>query len=518
MLCTACGTANREGRRFCAQCAAPLSEDCPHCGFRNDPNEKFCGGCGKPTGLTSADPAAPALTPAPKPDAAPAADAHEANAVADRRQLTVVFCDLVGSTALSERLDPEELREVIRAYQQAAAEGIFRLHGPIAQYPGHGPLVVFGFPQAYEDNAHRAVRAALGIIDAIRQLKLPVANAGELRLSVRLGIQSGAVVVGGSGGVASAEVYGETPNIAARLQSLADPDMVVVGETTFRAIEGLFICDDLGPQQLKGISQPMRVYRVLGESGMQSNFEARAVRGLVSLVGREEEVGLLFKRWRQAIEGEGQTILLSGEAGVGKSRVLSEFRGRVKDEVRNRVLYYCSPYHRDTPYFPVIEQLERALRFAKDDTSAHKLAKLEAQLNELSLPLVQLVPVLASLFALPTGTRYPSVAASGEDRKKRTLHALLAIFEAMARRDPMLMVVEDLQWVDASTMEMLKLLTEWQANKPILLIITHRPEFEPSWSTFAHTVSVKLSRLGRRESTELVTRVTGGKAPSWSPG
>ena len=425
-----------------------------------------------------------------------------------------MFCDLVGSTALSERLDPEELREVIRAYQQTAADVITRFDGHIAQYLGDGLLVYFGYPRAHEDSALRAVNAGIGIIAALADFKSPLPHAGPIVLAARIGIHSGAVVIGEIGEGARQErlALGDTPNIAARVQSLAQPNTVVVGESTYRLVEGLYVFEDLGPQQLKGISHPVRAYRVLHESGMQSRFEAKAEHGLVLLVGREEEVGLLLKRWQQAVEGEGQAILLSGESGIGKSRILRGFQDLVRDGLKNRVLYHCSPYHRDTPYYPVIEQMERSLRFARTDVPAQKLAKLEAKMSEYGLPLERVVPPLAALLGLPTGGRYAPLALSAEDRKKRTVETILLVIETMAARDAVLMVVEDMHWIDPSTMELLKLITEWLANKRILFIGTHRLEFVPSWNMLPHVTSVKLSRLGRRASTELIAAVTGGKA------
>ncbi len=425
-----------------------------------------------------------------------------------------MFCDLVDSTALAERLDPEELAALLVAYRNVCVDVVHRFDGHLSRYVGDALLVYFGYPQAHEDDPQRAVRAALGIDAAMEGLSRLVAASGAT-LSVRIGINTGMVVVGDIGHGDLREkmgVVGETPNIAARLQALAEPGTIVVGEDTYRLIEGLYVFDDLGPQHLKGVSQPIRAYRVLRESGMKNRFEAKAARGLVPLVGREDEVGVLLKRWQQAAEGDGQAILLSGEAGVGKSRVLRGFQDRVQANLRNRVVYVCSPYHRDTPYYPVIEQLERSLRFAKHDTAAQKLAKLEAVMSDLGLPLAQTVPPLAALLGLPASERLSPAVSSGEDRKKRTLEAILAVLDGMAKRDPVLMIVEDLHWIDPSTVEVLKLITEWLASKRVLLICTHRPEFEPRWDALSNVISIKLSRLGRRESTELVTSVAGGKA------
>jgi len=335
-----------------------------------------------------------------------------------------------------------------------------------------------------------------------------------ITLSVRVGINTGMVVVGDIGHGDRQEkmgVVGETPNIAARLQALAQPNAIVVGESTYQLIEGLYVCEDLGPQQLKGISHPVRAYRVLQESGVTSRFEARAARGLLPLVGREVEIGILLKRWQQAAQGEGQAILVSGEAGVGKSRVLRGFYDAVKTQLPNRVVYFCSPYHRDTPYFAAIEQLERSLRIARSDSSAQKLDKLEQVIRDLGLALGTFVPPLAALLGLQVGERYAGVYSAPEDRKKRTFEAIMGVIDAMTQRAPVLMIVEDLQWVDPSTMDLLKLIADWATNKKLLLVCTHRPDFEPRWDALPHVVPVRLGRLDRKESAELITRVAGGK-------
>jgi class 3 adenylate cyclase/tetratricopeptide (TPR) repeat protein len=476
-----------------------------HCGFRNQPEEKFCGGCGTPT----------ATAPRPPQPAPTLAEDHSAEyAALGRRHLTVLFCDLIDSTALSERLDPEELAALLVAYREACNDAVQRFDGYVSRYIGDAVLVYFGYPQAHEDDPERAVSAALDVVKGIDELNQQMAATG-VTLSVRIGISTGMVVVGDIGQGDRREkmgVVGETPNVAARLQALAGPGSIVVGDDTFRLIEGLYVCEALGPQQLKGISRPVSAFRVLGESGMRSRFRAKAVRGLLPLVGREEEVGLLLKRWQRATQGEGQAVLLTGEAGVGKSRVLSGFQDHLRDVSKNRVLYICSPYYQDTPYYPVIEQLERSLRFAKHDSAAQKLAKLEGVISDLGLSLPKIVPPLAALLALPTSDRYPSSTLSADDRRKRLVHAIFAVLEAMAEREPVLMIVEDLHWIDPSTMEVLKLFADWLVSKRVLLICTHRPEFEPRWETLDHVVSVKLSRLSRRESTELIAKVAGGKA------
>lgn len=473
---------------------------CGHCGFANTADEKFCGGCGKPIGTAPVPAAAPAPT--------------ESQTAAVHRHLTVLFCDLVGSTALSARLDPETMTEVLVAYRDACVEAVKRFDGYPGRYVGDGLLVYFGYPQAHEDDPQRAVRAALEIVKAMHPLNERLARAA-VSLSVRIGINTGMVVVGDIGHgdrVEKMGVVGEIPNIAARLQALAEPNGVLLGENTYQLVKQRFACEALGLQQIKGISQPLGAYRVLHEIGVQSRLEAQDLRALAPLIGRDEEISILLKRWRQAAAGEGQVVMLTGEPGVGKSSLLRGFQDRIRSESKSRVLYFCSPYHQDTPYYPVIEQLERSLRLGSRDSSTQKLAALEAMLQQLGLPLAKLVPPLASLLALPLGPQYPATFAATEDRRKRTLEALLLVLEGMAQRDPVLMLVEDLQWVDPSSMEMLKMLAEWLAAKRILLVCTHRLGFEPSWQPLPHITSVKLNRLDRRECTALAASVAHGKA------
>ncbi|MCZ6524861.1 MAG: AAA family ATPase, partial [Alphaproteobacteria bacterium] len=445
--------------------------------------------------------------PAPAPTSAPSAEA-------ERRQLTVMFVDLVGSTALSERLDPEDLREVLRAYQETCAESVGRFGGHIAKYIGDGLLVYFGYPQAHEDDARRAVNAGLGVVTGIAALNRRLGEDQGVELAVRVGIHTGLVVAGEMGVGESREagaIVGETPNLAARLERLAAPDTVVISAATRRLVEGLFECDDLGPQRLKGISEAVATFRVRGVSDAPSRFEAATQRGLTELVGRGSEVDLLLDRWAHATEGEAQVVLLSGEAGIGKSRILRAVHERLAGEPHDEVIYHCSPYHQNSALYPAIEQLERALRFATSDRAQHKLDKLEAALSGLSLAVDELAPPLASMLSLPAEGRYPAQAVSPQLLRRRTLEALLSVIEARAARTPVLMVVEDAHWIDPSTLEMLGLLIERLRSARIFLLVNCRPEFEPSWGRHAHLTALRLNRLSLRESAEVVARVVGGK-------
>ncbi|TFH42691.1 MAG: adenylate/guanylate cyclase domain-containing protein, partial [Lysobacterales bacterium] len=474
MQCLQCHAENREGSRFCAECGALLASACPACGFANNPNAKFCGGCGKALTATTFSSNDSGLNREPSDP--------------ERRQLTVMFCDLVGSTALAERLDPEDLRDLLAQYQDTCAGVIQRYEGHIGRYVGDGLLVYFGYPQAHEDDAQRGVRGGLDIVDAIRKLDAQITDP-NVNLAVRIGIATGRVVAGdiGSGErVEERAIVGEAPNIAARLQALAEPDTVVIGASTHRLVEGLFDCDDLGPQRLKGISETVTAYRVRGQSSAPSRFEAKAARGLTSLVGREEEIGLLLKRWSEAKDGESQVVLLSGEPGTGKSRISQSFRERLQDQPHSRMLYYCSPYHQHSALYPAVDQLERGLRLDKNDTPNQKLDKLDTVLRSFGLPVTHFGAALATFLSLPASERYPPLALSPDDRKRRALEAMVAMTEAMTTQQPLLMVIEDAQWIDPSTLELITLLVDQLRLKRFLMLVTFRPEFQPPWSDYAH--------------------------------
>ncbi|MFB3105061.1 MAG: AAA family ATPase, partial [Pseudomonadales bacterium] len=395
----------------------------------------------------------------------------------------------------------------------SCADVIQRYEGHIARYVGDGLLVYFGYPQAHEDDPQRAMHTGLGIVEAIKDLDTKFNNPG-VALAVRIGITTGMVVAGdiGSGErVEEKAIVGETPNLAARLQGLAEPNTVVIGVNTQRLVEELFDCDDLGEQQLKGVSQSVRAYRVRAESGAPSRFEAAATRWLTPLIGRDAEIGLLLNRWERAKEGEGEVVLLSGEAGVGKSRIVRAFRDRLEAEPHNRVLYYGSPYHQNSALHPVIDQLERGSRFDKNDTAAQKLDKLGAVLSDLDLPTTQHAPVLASLLSLPTDGRYPALELEPGQLKKRTLEAIIAIVQAMSSKQPVLMAVEDAHWIDPTTQELVGLLIEHLQSARILLVVSFRPEFESLSKGYPHVTALTLNRLSRKESAAMITKVTKGK-------
>jgi class 3 adenylate cyclase len=404
-------------------------------------------------------------------------------AEAERRQLTVLFCDLVDSTILAHHLDPEDLREVVRAYQDACAKVIARFDGYIAQYLGDGLLVYFGYPRAHEDDAQRAVRAGLGMVEAIGQLNTHLTPVRGVQLAVRLGIHTGLVVVGDVGGGSRQEqlALGDPPNIAARLQGIAAPNTLVISAATFQLLGGFFACQPVGTPLLKGAAQPLAVYRVLYESMARSRLEAVGSTGWTPLVGREQEIGLLRERWAQVKEGVGQVVLLSGEVGIGKSRLVQVLTAQVAAEPQTWLTpCQCSPYHQHSALYPWIELLERVvLRFEREESPSQKLRKLEGFLVQYGLPLAEVVPLFAALLSLPLPPDYAPLDLSSEQQKQQTLQALLTILLRIAAQQPVLFVMEDLHWVDPSTLELLSLLVDQGPTARVLALFTCRPDFSP---------------------------------------
>jgi class 3 adenylate cyclase len=434
----------------------------------------------------------------------------------ERRQLTVLFCDLVDSTALASQLDPEDLREVVRAYQDTCAKVIARFEGHIAQYLGDGLLVYFGYPLAHEDDAQRAVRAGLGIVEALGQLNTRLAQEHRVQLAVRLGIHTGLAVVGEVGGGTRQEqlALGETPNVAARLQGIAAPNTLVISAATFQLLGGFFACQPLGTPLLKGLAQPLVVYRVLYESMARSRLEAVGSTDLTPLVGREQEIGLLQERWAQVKDGFGQVVLLSGEAGIGKSRLVQVLTAQVAAEPQAWLTpCQCSPYHRNSALYPWIELLERVvLRFEPEETPQQRLRKLEGFLVQYGLPLAETVPLFASLLSLSLSADYTPLSLSPEQQKQQTLHALLTILLRIAAQQPVLFVIEDLHWVDPSTLEFLNLLVDQGPTARVLALFTFRPDFSPPWTGRSHCTQVTVNRLLRRQAVEVIRQVAHGKA------
>ena len=426
---------------------------------------------------------------------------------AERRQVTVMFSDLVGSTALSARMDPEDLREVISAYQKCVAETVQRFGGFVAKYMGDGVLVYFGYPQAHEDDAERAVRAGLELVATVGGLKT------HAPLQTRVGIATGLVVVGdliGSGASQEQAIVGETPNLAARLQGVAEPNAVVIAESTRKLLGNLFEIENLGAQDLKGIAGPVRAWAALRPASVESRFEAFHGTTLTELIGRDEELELLLRRWSKAKSGEGQVVLLSGEPGIGKSRLTAALMERLAPEPHTRLRYFCSPQHTDSALYPIISQMERAAGFAHDDGPQAKLDKLDALLAQSFTP-QQNAALLAEMLSLPNDGRYPTLELAPQQRRQKTLEALTAQLEVLAQSKPVLMIFEDVQWVDPTSLEALGRTVDRLRTLGVLLIITFRPEFEPPWIGRPHVTVLSLNRLGEREIVAMIGRVTGNK-------
>ena len=426
---------------------------------------------------------------------------------AERRQLTVMFTDLVGSTALSTKLDPEDLRSVIGAYHKCVAETVARFDGFVAKYMGDGVLIYFGYPQAHEDDAERAVRAGLALIDAVGKLRV------KEPLQVRIGVATGLVVVGdlvGSGESQERGVVGETPNLAARLQGIAAPNTVVIAESTRRLLGRLFELEDLGPTTLKGIARPIRAWAAVRASSVEGRFDALHATGLTALVGREEETELLLRRWSGAKTGEGQVVLISGEAGIGKSRLTAALLDCVATEPHTRLRYFCSPQHTDSALYPIIGQMERAAGLTHDDAPQAKLDKLDAVLAQTSTS-IEDASLFAEMLSLPNDGRYPTIELTPQQRRQATLEALVSQLEVLADQTPVLMIFEDAQWTDPTSLEVFSRVVDRIETLRVLLIVTFRLEFGPPWIGRSHATAMTINRLTKREVGAMIDVIVGNK-------
>src|SRR5579872_6520396 len=426
---------------------------------------------------------------------------------AERRQITVLFSDLVGSTALSTRMDPEDLRKLISAYQKCVTETVRRFGGFVAKYMGDGVLVYFGYPEAHEDDAERAVRSALDLVAEVAKLKT------DTPLQTRVGIGTGLVVVGdlvGSGQAQERGIVGETPNLAARLQGLAEPDMVVIADATRRLIGNLFELRDLGARELKGIAGAVQVWAALRPTSVEGRFEAFHTGDLTSFVGREEESELLLRRWSRAKAGEGQVVLISGEAGIGKSRLTAVLLQQIGEEPHARLRCFCSPQRTDSALYPMIGHLERAAKLSHDDPARVKLDKLDAVLARSATSPVDSA-LFAELLSLPNDGRYPGLTLDPQQRRKKTLEAFVTQVESLSRAAPVLMIFEDAHWTDPTSLELVGRILERIVELRVLLIITFRPEFAPPWIGLPHVSAVTINRLTRKDVDVIIDRIIGNK-------
>ena len=506
MRCSKCGSYNPEDKRFCADCGAPLANRCPKCGAENPPGKRFCGDCG--AALTRS---AAAIVAAPPRIAASG----------ERRHLTILFCDLVGSTEIAAQLDPEEWREMVAGYHRAAAEAITRFGGYVAKYLGDGVMAYFGWPEAHDNDGERAARAGLAILEAVLKLNQqtppplpsPRSNNGggnaHPKLAARVGIDSGAVVVG-AGASKDTDVFGETPNIAARLQATAVPGTVLITAATHRLISGLFVVEAHGPRALKGITTQLEVFQVVRPTGVRGRLQA--ARGLTPFVGREEELRLLLNRWERTRQGEGEVALIIGEPGIGKSRLVAEFHDRIRDAPHIWMESAGEQFFENTPFHAIIEMLSRWLELQDAASSEERFERVERALASAGLTVAEIAPLIADLLQLPAGERYPASTLTADQKRRRLLAALAGWVLGAAGLQPLVMVVEDLHWLDPSTLELLQLLAEQGATAPLMLLYTARPEFRAPWPMHTHHSQITLNRLSSPNVREMVALVAARNA------
>jgi class 3 adenylate cyclase/tetratricopeptide (TPR) repeat protein len=492
MKCRSCNAENAENARFCSQCGVSFA--CPNCGALNELGANVCARCGAVLLFEKGE----------------RISIHDG----ERRQLSLIFSDLVGSTALSERLDPEDLRTILHDYGAACSKVIALYEGCVVQYLGDGILACFGYPAAHEDDARRAVQAGLGIIEAMRAIRERFLRETGAEIGVRVGIHTGLVVVGATGtkDVLESPFVGNAPNLAARIQSAAEANTVVVSSETYRLTRGFFEAVDYGIHQLKGVSQAVQLYRIIHESTARSRLDAASGK-LTPLAGRDKELQLIFSRWHRAEEGAGQVILLSGEPGVGKSRLVLALKERAGNDPESWLTELrCSPDHQNSSFYPVIDFLERvSLKFERDDSPSDKLLKIEGFVLQYGLDSAEAAPLIASLLSVPLSDQYEPLGLTPQRQKQKTIETLSAVLLARAYRQPVLFIVEDLHWVDPSLLEMLDELVGRAVNQKILIFLTYRPQFVPHWPQQDHFTRVELAGLAKKHAEEVIRRVAGNK-------
>jgi class 3 adenylate cyclase/tetratricopeptide (TPR) repeat protein len=491
VTCARCGSENAALSRLCRSCGSPLRRACPTCGFESTPDSTFCGGCGVRLQERRTD-----------------------DGPAERRQLTVLFCDLVGSTELSQILDPEDLSQLLAAYQRICREAVLAQEGHIAQYLGDGVVMYFGYPRAHEDEAQRAVRCGLDILAGMRELRVAGEGPADTRFEVRLGAHTGRVVVGevGTGDRKERIALGDTPNVAARIQSEAEVGTLTVSDVTWKIVEGYFSGKCLGESRLKGISEPMRLWLVIGESPSRERVEVAST--LTPFVGREHEKSILRRAWSDSLTGHSQFVLVRGEPGMGKSRLVQLFREEVQSTATHVMAMRSTPYSSTSPFYPAIELIEHRFGLDQTWTSAERLDALEERLRERGLVDPAAVALFASLLSIPVGDRYPPLGISPARRRSRIMELFVELTVARATEGPTLLIGEDMHWADASTVELIELLVTTAPRVPLLGVFTARSGFDliPHWTTQTTLGMLDLDKFERTEAEAMVRGVTSGKA------
>ena len=509
LSCPGCGSETVAGAKFCAHCGIALAPRCPSCGAEHVPAARFCMQCGTPLAAASAA-AAPRRAAAPATETIPTATV---TSPIERRHMTFLFCDLVGSTQLSREIDPEDLRDIVTDYREAAAAAVRRYEGTIAQYYGDGILIYFGYPIAHEDDSRRAVQAALEIVDAVAKLNTRLRTERPVSLAVRIGVHTGTAVVGDVGGANRTErlAMGDTPNIAARIQGLAKPNTVVISPATYALVSGFFRTESLGPQTIKGAAEAMEAFVVLGGSGAHGRVDGAGTTLLTSYVGRDAIMTPLRAAWRDATAGAGRVVVLTGEPGVGKSRLLHVFREELSAEMHHQLDCFCSPYHGSSALYPVTEMLRARLRLSEDSDPRLQLERIRASLIEHRADTEGALPLMAQLLGIPPEAGYSPVALHPLTQKQRTLDILLALILVPTERRPTLLVIEDAHWVDPTTLELVGALMERLADRRLLVLMTARPSFRPPWQPRPSLIPLTVSDLSPADTEAMIRGLTGGK-------
>src|SRR5215472_2063529 len=512
MRCSKCGAENPEGKKFCGDCGAALENRCAQCGSDNPTGKRFCGDCGAALAASGAPAQSSSSSqttlevrsPTPPSSAAISTDG-------ERRHLTVLFSDLVGSTEIAAHLDAEDWREIAAQYQRTAAAAVTRFGGHVAKYLGDGLMVYFGWPEAHEDDAERAVRAGLALVDDVDAMNGRLTVEHNVKLSVRVGIETGSVVMGRGGGE-GADVFGDAPNVASRVQSAAEPDSVVITSAVHELVSGLFVVEDRGAHQLKGIERPIQLYRATQSTVPRRLTQRPAARMQTPFVGRDDDMRLLLSRWERAREGQGQVALVMGEPGIGKSRLVEEFRAHIRDDPHVWVECAGEQLFQSTPFHVVRQILDQGLGWRGDESPEERLTQLELRLERAGLKVGEAMPLIAEMLSLPIPDKYPPLLFAPEQKRKRLLANLAGWVLHVSRVQPMVMAMEDLHWVDPSTLELTQMLVEQAATAPLMLLYTARPEFRAPWAMRAHHAQITLNRLNDRHTREMVASVVARAA------